>query len=124
MGNITPQQFREMEIRLHGTSRKPVERESQAETIAESDLQDHIVAYCRSKGWFPVYSGMHMHTSTPVGTMDFIIYADRGRVFAIETKSKNGKQKPEQIGVQLMLERLGHKYHLVRSYEQFLEVVR
>lgn len=121
---ITPQQFREMEIRLHGTSRQAVPRDSQADTLDESDLQDRIVGYCRSKGWFPVFSGMHRRTSIPLGSPDFIIYTDNGRVFTIETKSKTGKQTPEQIGVQFMLNKLGHQYYLVRSFEQFLDVVK
>ena len=118
---ITQQQYREMEIRLRGVTREHV---SQSATLDESDLQDRIVDYCRSKMWFVVFSGMHRRTSTPVGTPDFVIYADDGRVFTIETKSKTGKQTPEQLGVQLMLEKLGHKYHLVRSFDQFLEIVK
>lgn len=118
---ITQQQYQEMQIRLHGVTREHV---SQSATLDESDLQDRIVAYCRSKMWFVVYSGMHRRTSTPIGTPDFIIYADGERVFTIETKSKTGKQTPEQLGVQIVLEKLGHKYHLVRSYEQFLEIVK
>ncbi len=121
---ITPQQFREMEIRLNSASKSALPRESQSDSLDESDLQYRIVDYCRSKGWFPICSGMHKRTSTPIGTPDFVIYADRGRVFTIETKSKTGKQTPEQLGIQLMLDMLGHKYYLVRSYEQFLEIVK
>jgi hypothetical protein len=124
MPTMTPQQLRDYEIRMHGINRQAAPRESQADTLAESDLQDRIVAYCRSKGWFVVFSGMHRRTSVPIGTPDFIIYADKGRVFTIETKSAAGKQTPEQLGVQLMLQKLGHEYHLVRSFEKFVEVIK
>lgn len=124
MATMSSQQLRDYEARMRGVSRQAVPRDSQADTLDESDLQDRIVGYCRSKGWFPVFSGMRRRTSTPIGTPDFVIYADNGRVFTIETKSKTGKQTPEQIGVQLMLNKLGHQYYLVRSFEQFLEVVK
>lgn len=122
MPNMSEQQWRDYNARMNGIMRSPIKCHDCVEN--ESDLQDRIVAYCRSKMWFVVFSGMHRRTSTPIGTPDFSIYADGGRVFTIETKSKTGKQTPEQLGVQLMLEKLGHKYHLVRSYEQFLQVVK
>ena len=106
---------------MRGVNRTPV---SPNATNDESELQDQIVAYCRSKAWFVVYSGMHRRTSVPIGTPDFIIYADGARVFTIETKAKTGKQTPEQLGVMLMLEKLGHKYFIVRSMDEFLELVK
>lgn len=120
MPRMTSQQLRDFEIRMHG---KIPKSESVNPVDDESELQDLIVAYCRVRMWFVVFSGMHRRTSTPIGTPDFIIYADGGRVFTIETKSKDGKQTPEQLGAQLLLDKLGHNYHLVRSMEDFTKVV-
>lgn len=128
-GNFMPrmslQQLRDYQVRMAGARREDKSAPSKKMCFVEdeSDLQDRIIAYCRSKMWFVVYSGMHRRTSTPIGTPDFVIYADGGRVFTIETKSKTGKQTPEQLGVQLMLEKLGHKYHLIKSFEAFIEIV-
>jgi hypothetical protein len=120
MATMTSQQLRDYEARMFGVGRhcdhnKPVED--------ESTLQDSIVAECRRRGWFVVFSGMHRKTSTPIGTPDFIIYADKGTVFTVETKSKTGKQTPEQMGVQMMLDKLGHRYCLVRSFGEFMMVI-
>ncbi len=124
---ITPQQFKEMEIRLYGKSKASQTIQNIALGLPvenESELQEQIISECRRRGWFAVYSGMHQQTSTPLGTPDFIIYADGGRVFTVETKSKTGKLRPEQLGVSMMLEKLGHKYCLCRSFTHFLEFVK
>lgn len=123
MPRMTEQQLRDYEVRMYGKLQQHVPIRPEA-TLDECELQDRIIAHCRYKGWFVIYSGMHRKTSTPIGTPDLVIYADQERVFTIETKSNTGKQRPEQIGVQLMLEKCGHKYHLIRSFEQFLELVK
>lgn len=91
----------------------------------ESELQDQIENYCRNKYWPFVRSRMDKATTfTFPGVTDFVIAADGGRVFWIETKSKSGKQTTDQIGFQMLLNRCGHVYHLCRSYGQFLDIVK
>lgn len=130
----TEQQFRDYQARMYGrTGTSPedfvrgiksiADIAAERESERESELQEEIEAYCRSKMWFVVRSGMHRRTSTPLGTPDFIIYADKGRMFTIETKSKTGKQTPEQLAVALMLEKLGFKVHIIRSFAAFLSLV-
>ena len=65
-----------------------------------------------------------MATTTATGAPDFVIFADAGRVFAVECKTRTGKQTPEQIGFQMMIERNGHRYQLVRSMAEFLNLVK
>lgn len=91
----------------------------------ESELQDAIENYCRNRLWPFVRSRMNKATTfTFPGVPDFVIAASYGRTFWIETKSRNGKQTPEQLGFQMMLEKCGHLYHLVRSYDKFLEIIK
>ena len=47
-----------------------------------------------------------------------------GRVFLIECKTAKGKLTPEQAGMKAWAEKLGHKPEVVRSFEEFLEIVK
>jgi hypothetical protein len=90
---------------------------------AEGDLHEAIENYCKYRGWPIVHSRMDMPTTTAKGVTDFIIYADAGRVFNIECKAGKKKQSTDQKGWQLALEMNGHRYHLVRSFEEFTAIV-
>lgn len=90
----------------------------------ESPLQEQIEAECRRRGWVCVRTRMDCrNTFTMLGVCDLIIAASNGKVYWIETKRKNAKQTTEQIGFQMMLERNGHVYSLIRSYSEFLAVI-
>ena len=45
------------------------------------------------------------------------------KVVFIEFKTLIGKQRAEQLDFQLSVENLGHKYYIVRTLEQFQEIV-
>ena len=90
----------------------------------EGGLHDDIIAQCRHRLWPVIHSRMDMATTTATGAPDFVIFADAGRVFAVESKTKTGKQTPQQIGWQMLMERNGHRYHLVRSLAEFLDLVK
>ena len=89
----------------------------------EGKLHNEIMDECRKRGWIPLHGSMaHRALRTP-GEWDFVIIADGGRTFLIECKSKKKKQSTEQKGLHLMASILGHKPHVVRSFEQFLSIV-
>lgn len=90
----------------------------------ESDLHDQIISFCKSKGWIYFHGSMAHKTHRCSGEPDFQILADGGRVFLIECKTKIGKLSPEQAGLKIWAERLGHTIHVVRSLEEFLEVIK
>lgn len=91
----------------------------------ESELHNDIAAYCRSRGWLAFHGSMAQRSHRSLGEPDFTIFADAGRVFVVEAKTRNGKLRPEQLGVKVMLETLGHghRYAVVRSMEDFLKLV-
>ncbi len=90
---------------------------------SEADLQRDIATYCRQRGWIADRGSMAHRTFRQIGEPDFCIWADRGRVFSIECKARLGKLTTEQLARQMMMERLGHKVHVVRSMREFLEIV-
>jgi hypothetical protein len=90
----------------------------------EAGLHEAIISECRARLWPVIHSRMDAKTTTAKGAPDFTIFADGGRVFSIECKSKTGKQTPEQIGWQMLLERNGHAYRVVRSLTEFLDLVK
>ncbi len=90
----------------------------------EKDLHDQIEAECRKRIWPYIHSRMDMMSTISVGAPDFVIAAEGGRTFWIECKTKNGKQTIEQKGWQLMLEKNHNRYHIVRSFSEFLEIVK
>ncbi len=89
----------------------------------EWQLHDQIDAECRRRGWFAVHSRMDRPTTTSCGVPDYVVFADGGRVFVIEVKTKSGKLSTAQLGVFAHLEKLGHKPVVVRSLEEFLQVI-
>jgi hypothetical protein len=119
MPNLTPEQYR-MHLAKTANSKPPCANPA----TDESKLQDDIEQYCLSKGWYPIRSRMDRPTTVMPGCPDLIIFADNGRNFQVECKAKNRKQTTEQMAAQAWLNKLGHNYHLVRSFEEFLEVVK
>lgn len=99
---------------------KPMPEDAEA---CEADLHDKIIAECRRRGWIVVHSRMDAPTTTAKGVADFIIFADRSRVFLFECKSKNGKLTNEQRGFAMMADMLGFTVHVIRSYSEFLATI-
>ncbi len=89
----------------------------------ESDLHEAIIGQCRAAGWIYFHGSMAHRAMRTAGECDFTILADKGRVFFIEAKTRIGKLSPEQLGVKLWAEKLGHTIHIVRSLDDFIKVV-
>ncbi len=92
------------------------------DSCSESTLQRHISTYCRMQGWVAVRSRMDCPTTIQRGVCDFIIFADRGRVFLLECKSKTGRLTEDQKRFAEDMARLGHKVHLVRDFYEALDI--
>lgn len=118
---ITQGDYLQMLSRLEGNKVRELPNPEAAEV--EGDLQEACISACRARGWFVVFSRMDLPTTLPLGTPDLIVAADNSRVFWVECKSASGKMRPAQLGVKLMLEKLGHTVHVVSSLEAFLKIV-
>ena len=118
---ISTAEFLTMQARCNSGRREAVPAEG---VENEGDLHDQILAQCRHRLWPVIHSRMDMATTTATGAPDFVIFADAGRVFAVESKTKTGKQTPQQIAWQMLMERNGHRYAIVRSMVEFLDLVK
>ena len=89
----------------------------------ERDLHEQIFNECRRRGWIAFHGSMSERTARTLGEPDYQILADCGRVFLIECKTAKAKLRPEQLAIKCWAEKLGHTVHVVRSFEQFLQIV-
>ena len=117
---ISAQQFQDMQARCSTKRGEAVPADAVSD---EGELHDQILSECRLRLWPCVHSRMDMPSTTAKGCPDFIVFADAGQVFAIECKTAKGKLTPEQLGWQMLLERNGHRYVVIRSFSEFLELI-
>lgn len=89
----------------------------------EDQLHADIIDECKRRRWQYFHSGMHKRTTINLGTPDFIVMADGGRTLYVECKTKDGKMTMEQLAVSVHAHALGHCVHVVRSFEEFLELL-
>ncbi len=120
---ITNAQFQEMERRVASKVEARTDFSS-TRVSREKDLHEAILDACRQRQWIAFHGSMaHRAMRTP-GEPDFVILAEDRRIFLIECKARDGKLTTEQLGIKMWAERLGHVIHVVRSVEQFLEIVK
>jgi hypothetical protein len=109
---ISKLEFEQMQARLY---KKP--------ELKESDLHAQIIEVCKAKGWIYFHGSMAHRTYRTKGECDFVILANRGRVFFVEVKRKGGKLTTEQKGLAIWAEKLEHEIHLVHDLTEFLSKV-
>jgi len=90
--------------------------------MPEWKLHQEILDECRRRGWIAIHARMDKPTTTPLGTPDFVVIADGGRVLLIEAKSKTGKFTMPQMALRAVLNKLGHELHIIRSVIEFYQI--
>jgi len=122
---ISQFQYNEMLCRLENSTRSrnhPSVRENAVKR--EEDLHDSIIDFCEERGWLYFHGSMAHKTYRTKGEPDFHIWADGGRKFAFECKSRLGKLSTAQLGVIAHAKQLGHTVHAIGSIEEFREHVK
>lgn len=114
-----------MQMRLQKNLKRPLimPDAEPPNTGKECDLHYAIIDFCKGKGWIYFHGSMAHKTKRTAGEPDFTILADSGRVFLIECKTRISKLSPEQLGLKLWAEKLGHAIHVIRSIEEFEKLV-
>ena len=114
--------LRRLNPHLFGGER-PEGRGQKSEVSREAELHESIFDECRRRGWIALHGSMAERTCRTLGEPDFVILADGGRVLFVECKSRSGKLSPAQAALKHHDEKLGHTVHVVRSLEDFLELL-
>lgn len=119
----SPEQLREYQARQDARSAKtkpnlPPVVDDQPERV----LQNRVEAYCQENALY-AFHDRSRGKNTP-GHPDLIIAMPGGRTLWLELKSKTGRLSSDQARVRLMLMALGHEWHEVRSYRQFLALLQ
>lgn len=119
----TNQQYLDMLSRLNRNKIRGESSDDMEGCEKESELHADILRYCQQHGWIALHGSMAHRAMRTKGEFDFSILADGGRVFFIEAKTATGKLSPEQAGMILWAEKLGHKPAVVRSFDEFLTLI-
>lgn len=103
----------------------------------ESELHRLILDECARRRFYVVHSRCDRATTQQKGVVDFIIAMPERLIYSgggsdtvlpstlwIEVKTGKNKLSAEQNVTKHVLTALGHRWHLVRSFEQFLEVIK
>jgi hypothetical protein len=90
----------------------------------EHELHEFIRLECSNRGWIALHGAMSHRTHRTKGEPDFIILADGGRSWHVECKTRTGKLSLDQSGMDRHYAKLGHRYHIIRSEREFLELIK
>lgn len=120
--SISAYDYAMMQMRIR---RSNIQRETIKDAVEnEGDLHDEIMDECNRRGWIAFHGSMAHRAHRTEGEPDFIIFADAGRVFAVECKSRTGKLSTAQLGIIAWAKKLGHTVYVVQSMSEFLECVK
>jgi len=89
----------------------------------EADLHESIRQFCAAKGWLCFHGSMAHRTHRTAGEPDFQILIDSGKFLLVECKAAKTKVSTEQLGIIAWAKKLGHTIHIVRSIEEFKQIV-
>ena len=96
----------------------------------EHYIQNQIRLWCGQHGYIAFRCNVgkvltaqntYFDTGLPSGFSDLLVLGNHGDIYFVECKAAKGKQRPDQIKFQQMVEERGFKYILANSVEKFQE---
>jgi RecB family endonuclease NucS len=91
-------------------------------TGKESELHRAIINDCQQRRYYVVHSRCDRATTQSKGVPDLIIAMQGGKVVWVEVKVGKNKLSAEQTITRHVLLALGHDYHLVTSFSQWIKI--
>lgn len=94
--------------------------------VGRGGLHEQIIKHCNAQRprWKYIHSRTDKKSTLDKGVSDFTIFIPRGKVLSVEVKVGSGKLTEEQMAWAKEMEMLGHVVHVVRSFDQFVELCR
>lgn len=121
MPRMTLAEYHAHEARIAAASQTC--KSSESDCTDESGLHHEIIQHCKQKMWIVFHGSMAHKSKRTIGEPDFTILAPN-KVLFIECKTRTGKLSPEQAGISAWAEKLGHTIYVVRSFKEFLSVLK
>lgn len=89
----------------------------------EEELCQMIISHLKSKRWYFTRNMPGRRSTATVGTTDFVVAAPNGVTYWLEIKKKGNKLSEAQNITKHVLLALNHKWGVVYSFSQFLEII-
>lgn len=125
MSNATHADYLMMIARVERNRRKgnPA-AEVEADPGPETNLHNSIIRECIDRRWIHFHGSTADATQRTLGEPDFILLLPNGRFLLVECKSATGKLSEDQQTMVQWAKILGHKIHIVRSFSEFLAIIK
>lgn len=121
---VTTEWLAAYEAKQAAKSGQPVQAPKQSKAVEqEADLHDQIQEACIAQGWLYFHGRMDKASARTLGEPDFTILCGDSQVLFIEAKAKSGKLSGDQVRVIAHAAKMGVTIHVVRSIEEFWQVV-
>ena len=117
----TPDQVAAYEARF---SNKPKQAKPEGPTVPEKEIHRLILLECNRRGFLALHGSMAHRTHRTAGEPDLTILMPGGRVLFVEAKTRSGRISEEQEAFARRAELLGHTVHIVRSFEEFIQLIK
>lgn len=121
---ITPEQYREMQVRVGMVKPEPVGGVKCGVPSGEEidHLHNPIIEWCRTNRVPYVHARPDKESTIGEGVCDFIL-PYQGKVFFVECKTREGKLSPAQLAFKVMLEMQGHELRVIRDMDAFYKLM-
>lgn len=106
---------------LKGANATPIQPSDEREDV----LHFKIMEYCDAKHpkWKYIRARSDKKSTIQVGAQDITIFASEKRVFCFECKRPGKHPTTDQLVWHIEMELLGHKVHVITSYEEFINII-
>lgn len=115
--------FDENWLKNYNAKHHPHEQPKSRGVELESQLHSEILEECKRRGWIAFHGSMAHKTFRTPGEPDLVILRDNGRLTLVECKTATGKLSVDQQAIAAWANKLGHTVHLVRSFEDFINIL-
>jgi len=115
--------FTQLDVDLYHARQSRAKPSVHKPEAKEADLHSKILTECWRRGWPVVHARMDRPATVQIGTPDFVIACPNGRTLWIEAKAGNRKPTTDQLAWIASLKRQGHRACVVRSIEEFVELL-